>query len=364
MNYKIKIFVATVLFGLIGHVFADQSAINNMIFFGDSLSDIGNNTWILLDNELGTPITNTNSQNRKYLWVNYLVETNLQKPVYPSSQSNLSPFTDNISYAYASANTSNNYLNTDWPRENTSTASINPICSQPGLIKNLEGQTTSTCTPGLLRQVNIYLDNVQLKPNPKTVFFIWAGANDLLAYYTDYMNHNFAKKLFIEWFYLPSPEELAKVEQQAITNILTAKNRLIDAGVKPDMIYILDLPDLSKTPAVISIDSWALNTFYGKENFKKSLSDMTTDFNKKLRSQVEVESYTLPTSHYVQIEKLLNDMISFPKKFNLTNTTESCITKKATPACEGFLFYNEKHPTTFVGKIIAKNIPAFENTVF
>lgn len=338
-------------------VFAVQPpVIDNMIFFGDSLSDIGNNTWIKLSGIIGTPITNPNDQHNKYIWLNYLVDQKLKKPVYPSRHYNLNSLSDNISYAYASADTSDQYFNTDWPQNDPPLPYINPICTLPGEIKDVAGNITSTCVPGLQKQIDIYLNQVRFKPSLNTVFFIWAGANDLLNYYTAYMNHSIYQKIFIERFSLPAKNELDILEQTTVNNINLAKKKLIDAGVRPEMIYILNLPDLSRTPAVRSNNSWSLKILYGKKNLEESLSRMTMDFNQKLQVQQDEAQYMIPALHYLPIENWFDDIILNPLKYNLTNISESCVAQKAMPACSGYLFYNEKHPTTYVYKIVADNI--------
>ncbi len=328
-----------------------------MIFFGDSLSDIGNNTWVLMDGIVGTPITNPDpmNENKRYLWVNYLT-SHFKEPVYPSNQLGSSSRMRSISYAYASADTSNHYLNADWPQKNTPAPFVNQHCIQPGLIKDSAGNIISTCVPGLLKQIDAYLNAVKNKPTPGSVFFIWAGGNDLLNYYTDYMSHGFIKKLFVERFQLPSSEALDRVEQQTVNNIMLAKKKLIDAGVKPERIYILDLPDLSKVPFIRSNHSWALKIFYGKENLERSLSAMSHSFNQKLQVPEEEIRYAIPASHYIRIGNLLNEIISNPSHYHLTNVTESCVAKQAAPLCSGYLFYNAKHATTFANKIIAGTV--------
>lgn len=369
MKFK-KIFIVVILFFqvafFINDSFADQLPIKNMIFFGDSLSDVGNNTWILMDGVVGTPIVNPDEQNRKYLWVNYLVEKKLGKFVYPSNQPNLSPVNDNIDYAYASADSSNHYLNTDWPQKKPADPSINPLCTQPGLIKDETGTVTSTCTPGLLIQVDDYLKAVQYKPSPNTVIFIWSGANDLLNYFTDYISHYVINK-----FSMPANSVLEDVAKQAVLNVNAAKQKLIDAGVSPENIYILNLPDLSRTPAIrdlsktSAIDAstgwksklkiWVLK-LYGIENIENSLSNLTQDFNTNLQLQTDAEKYHIPVSHYVQINTQLNKIIADPSQYKLTNIDESCVAKKEIPLCTGFLFYNKKHPTTYVNQLISDNV--------
>ncbi len=351
---KLKTFLVLLIFNMVflNNVFADYAKLKNMIVFGDSLSDIGNNTWILLDGIVGTPITNPNKQNEKYLWFNYLVHEKLNSIPYPSRKPHLNPLSDNISYAYATADTSHDYLNTDWPQIDTPLPSINPDCTKPGPIKDANGQILSTCVPGLLLQVDSYLTAVHHKPGAETLFFIWSGANDLLNYYTAYMKHSLLEKIFIERFSLPTKEQLDPIEQLAVDHINAAIDKLIKAGVKPEMIYVLDMPDLSRTPSIRANKSWALKILYGKKNVENSLRNMALGFNQKLQSSKS----KLLDSHYIQIGNLLDHLISNPAQYDLNNIDESCIANNQMPACHGFLFYNSKHPTTYVNQIIAETL--------
>ena len=333
--------------------FATSPTLNNMIFFGDSLTDIGNNTWVLMDgSNLGAPIINANYQNNKYLWINYLVEAKLGKPVYPSSTSHihLDPLNDNISYAYASADTSNEYLNTDWPQQSSTDPFVNTQnCLQagPGVIKNQAGEITSTCVPGVIRQVDNYLTAVQHKPNPNTAFFIWAGANDLFYYLIPYIKEHGT---------LPEIPYTAfrNLEIKVAGNINEAKKKLIDAGVKPEMIYILDLPDLSQLPAISTGDkSWSFWAKIHLFTIPTVISKMAHNVGYQLESQYVEEKYRIPSSHYIKVSDSFNDIIQNPKKYELTNIDESCVLKNATPACTGFVFYNNKHPSTHVHKILS-----------
>lgn len=337
--------------------------ITNMIFFGDSLTDIGNNTWISIDDTIGVPITNPNTQNLKFMWPNYLVQKKLNKSVYPSSQMDVSPFTDSISYAYAGAETGEEYNNTNWPLH-SQTSTKNPECTQPGTIKDQGGNITSTCNPGLLQQVNLYLKSVQFMPNPKTLFFIWAGSNDLFDYYNsvakEYVFRTMMQPQFSMTFEpqmpLPSQDKLNALVQKVIHNINSAKEKLIDAGVKPEMIYILTLPDLSDAPALRTSPNWKLTIFFSRENIEKSLSAASQDLNQRLQAHEQNPKYAIPDSHYLQMDKMLFDIHSNPAKYNVTNVDSDCVEKNAMTACTGYLFYDKKHPTTAIHEIIADSI--------
>ena len=332
-----------------------------MIFFGDSLSDVGNNTWVFMDNgfSIGAPITNPNDENQKYLWVNYLAQAKLGNPVYPSSsQLHLDPLNDSISYAYASAVTDNEYLNIDWPQNPEGNPYVNTVqCTQAGgagTIKNSMGEIISTCVPGVVKQVEIYLKNVAYKPNPATVFFIWAGSNDLAYYLKSYIKLNNC---------IPSRDELLSIEKTTVNNINEAKNKLIDAGVKSDQIYILTLPDSSKTPAVLTSDSsWKWYITKILFTLSSTLSETVNNFNRQLVFQHEEGKYAIPRSHYIDIADLFDRMITSPNLYGLRNIDGSCVLKNGTPVCSGFLFYNNQHPTTYVYKIIADKVASVLNS--
>lgn len=353
---KKKIVASFILFAVSISCIATPPIINNIIFFGDSLSDVGNNTWILLNNTMGAPITNPNAQNNKSIWINYLVDQKLNQPVYPSNSLHINPLMDNVSYAYASATTVNHYLNTDWPQNDPPDPTVNSVCIQPGLVKDTAGNITSTCVPGLQKQVDLYLNQVQLKPNQNTVFFIWTGANDLTYWYIPYVRNMAKDRLFFARFSLPSQNELDAVEQQAVDNINAAIKKLIDAGVKSEMIYILNLPDLSKIPQVTMNNTWSLKYFLGKQNTENNLSELSKGFNQKLQLQRGDLKYQIPVVNYIPVDQWFLDMVSHSDKYNLTNVNESCAANNALPACSGYLFYNDKHPTTYVNKIIADKV--------
>ncbi len=294
----------------------------NMIIFGDSLSDIGNNTWI---EATGTPITSLDKQGNKYIWVNYLSEKLFKQPAYYSAKLEVSPLTHTVSYAFASADTSSDYLNADWPFAKPQPP-VNTECLKPGLMKNTQGDMTSACVPGLLKQIDLYLNDVDHKPNSNTLFFIWSGANDL-------------------FYKLPTGEPPAQILKTAITHIVLARNTLMDNGVSPQQIYVINLPDLSKTPYAIK--------------YSLKLTEISIAFNTGLMAALTTPDQQhpgIPSSHIISMYDLLNDIVQNPDKFHLTNVTESCTGNRLYPLCHGYLFYDHKHPTAAMHNVIADYI--------
>lgn len=324
---------------------------NNIIVFGDSLSDIGNNHWAKAEGKVGAPMTNEEKPNNssRPLWINKLMKLLLPKEtIYSStkiSQAQLNPFYNSMSCAWASAETGMHYLNdaadsAPYPNYNDS------ACANqgPGLLSAQEA-----CVPGVRRQITIYLHTVN-HPDSKTLFIIWAGGNDVF--------NNLTKAIIAK---APLPDSLLatlaiKENKKTdpynfsypILNLLKAKNELIKAGVSPSQIYVINLPDLSKIPAAVelSVSNPAILTM---------LHATTIAFNSNLAAALTAgdTAHALPASHIFSAQNLFDRVIKNPEKFNLVNVDESCVKNNATPLCEGYLFFNEKHPTVAAGEIIA-----------
>ncbi len=132
-NYlKISVILLSVALSIFVNKTIASEITHNAIFFGDSLSDVGNNHWIY---GKGAPLTNPGFNHHAYVWVNYLLK-NYNKVIYASnkmSQKN-NPYTESVDYAYASADTSDDYLNADYPHD-TPVPPVNKKCTDPGLIQ-------------------------------------------------------------------------------------------------------------------------------------------------------------------------------------------------------------------------------------
>ncbi len=182
-------------------IFAQSVSFKNIIVFGDSLSDAGsfilhdddqgNNFWVKTSGKKGAPIVNQDEKTGLHpLWINFLVaqiisDNPIIYPVRKSQLLHLNPLADNLSYAWAGAETNFHYLNnavTDvpYPLYNDQHCDV----TGPGLISPEEA-----CTPGVLRQVALYLQAVNNKPNSRTLFIIWAGGNDIFYNINKLIHH-------------------------------------------------------------------------------------------------------------------------------------------------------------------------------
>jgi phospholipase/lecithinase/hemolysin len=55
---------------------------------------------------------------------------------------------------------------------------------------------------------------------------------------------------------------------------------------------------------------------------------------------------------------LLNEILADPSAYGFTNTSTPCITAAANPACTGYLFFDDIHPTTAADTILAQDFEA------
>ena len=55
---------------------------------------------------------------------------------------------------------------------------------------------------------------------------------------------------------------------------------------------------------------------------------------------------------------LLEEIVASPSAYGFTNTTTPCIAASANPACTGYLFFDDIHPTTAADTILAEDFAA------
>ncbi|MSP53817.1 MAG: hypothetical protein EXR81_06180 [Gammaproteobacteria bacterium] len=357
MKYLSRIILT--LITLLFSSFLYAQSFSNFIIFGDSLSDIGNNTWVATPGRganfsHGAPISNLDPKtNRPMIWPHYLAAMDIvsQKTIIASTRwyhESLSKI--NMVYAYASAETGTNYINDQ----------VEPFpypqnCTTAGLINS-----QASCVPNLHTQIKFYLANLQQineKPGKNTIYIIWAGGNDVFdniaraIYRVSHAKENWRlllpqQELGFSWF--PSMK------------IVMATHLLIKAGVPADHIYVITLPNISVTPGARTLIS---STFPNQPRLQKFalniLSGVTHLFNFDLRTGLYVGARTIKQPfarpHVLDVNQFLAEIIN---NRNLGGTMfphveNSCLAEHATPYCEGYLFFNDKHPTTTAGKVLA-----------
>lgn len=346
-----------------------SSAQANVIFFGDSLSDMGNNTWVTGSGFSGAPITNQPTAAARLLWPNLLVSALDGKPVttndpYLSSsrrQTGYNPLVDNVNYAYASAESGADYVN---DLDNSKGYPPYIDCQQPGLIDK-----THACVPGVLLQVQSYLQEVSNQPSPHTMFIIWVGGNDffndvskllasakgsteLLSRGFNQLNHLFSGYPVVS---------TGVTFSNPVSNIRKTVDRLLKAGVDKKQIYVFNLPDLSKAPAAVALAK-------GNKLVLGAISVLSAIYNTSLKADLCYNWFdkngNLPANHVYSISSLFNLIESnsaLHKKYHLTDLVDSCVDKGEAPVCQGFAFFNGKHPTLEVEHVVSDYFHAHLN---
>lgn len=354
MNYIFRSLLIIILTFISSYSLYAQT-FTNIIIFGDSLSDLGNNTWVSVPGrgaafDHGAPISNLDPTTHKpTIWPQYLIAMNLfsQKIIIPSTQwQQQSLSTTNVVYAYASAETGDGYLN-----DESSPFSYPTDCKTAGFINEQH-----TCVPNLQTQIKTYLANLQIineKPGNNTLFVIWAGGNDVfddIARAIYRISH--AKE---NWHLLLPQQELAFSWFPSF-KIYRATQMLINAGVPPDHIYVITLPNISITPGAKELINGSFPNQPRLQKFcLKVLSGVTNIFNFNLRSSIYLGTLRWNKPQIIDINPFLEKII---KNRDFGSTTfphveNSCRYEYATPYCTGYLFFNDKHPTTTAGKVLA-----------
>lgn len=359
---------------------ASSAVFNNLIVFGDSLSDaaslstepnmaqekeVGNNYWVKAQGKVGAPITSENSITKNHpIWPNDLIVNSIlfdENPnhtrfIYPSrqaSQLGYSSLRYSVDYAWASAETGNHYVND----LQLSHPYNDQACSAngPGLIS-----PESSCAPGVLLQIKQYLNDVQNHPNPHTLFIIWAGGNDFfnnMKKIVDQNKQDSKSMLLLKMLNAPFPLISATAENDplsnAIKNLKQAVIMLIQSGVPAQNIYVVNLPNLADTPAAQSFVN-------GRKSMRYMLVAMTETYNFMLRSYLVFNylhaSFNLPNGNIISVNAEFSDILKNHQRLGFDKLLQSCVQEGATPYCHGYMFFNEKHPTTKAHELLAKYI--------
>ncbi len=161
----------------------------------------------------------------------------------------------------------------------------------------------------ILGQVSAYAAGT--RADPQGLYVVWGGAVDL-----------FENPLF------PGP-----AIERATRNLARAVGTL--RGVGAEHILVPNLPDLGLTQAARSL------------SLEDLARDASQDFNRALDREV---------APYDPLEfdvfALITQVAAHPGDYGLSHVRTSCLDDGAGPACEGYLFYDEIHPTTQAHRIL------------
>ncbi len=273
---------------------ADKSPFDNVVVFGDSLSDAGQ----FYSTSLGTYSKfTTNPGNVTVQNVANGYGINLQPSRVGGSD-----------YAYGGA----------------------------GVVTDDDGP--SSTIPTLTQQVNSYLAN-GAKADRRSLYMVWGGANDIFYHSTQYG----IGQIF------PGAGE---TQAEAVANINAAATQelalitqLKQAGAK--YVVVFNLPNIGATPEAASDAS----LIPGIQSFLTSVSQ---SYNQVLNAGIGATgANVLPVNTYA----VLNEVMANPAKYGFVNVTTPACTTSSSQDCNGstlvapnanqnYLFADGVHPTT------------------
>lgn len=186
-------------------------------------------------------------------------------------------------------------------------------------------QSDGLLPPGLIEQVTAYIATDGPQLSSTDLFVIWIGGND-------YFNGD---KNFLE----------------AVANINRAMDRLVEFGAM--QILVMNLPDLGTIPDTLGLPEAAEATAFST-NFNLEVGNMLDDFSVQNPAVALYEFDVF--AFFVAIQ-------SDPGAFGFTNVTDTAPNFEVENNFDGggYLFWDDKHPTTQTHALLADQVFASLN---
>ena len=168
-------------------------------------------------------------------------------------------------------------------------------------------------------------------------------------------------KLWVIWIgandYLMNPEASDAEVQGIIETFAKQITRLIEKGAKN--LMILSLADLGATPYAQALE------------WQSELSHLSQLHNQLLKLKLQILEKKHPKLNliYVDVSQLFEKIKQDPGQFGIKNSIQDCLHHakssdvRGAKRCQGYLFFDEIHPTSRVHDLIAAHslavLPAF-----
>ncbi|WP_058535739.1 SGNH/GDSL hydrolase family protein [Legionella saoudiensis] len=195
------------------------SEISQVYFFGDSLTDSGfNNNYTAL---MGFPMkAPTFTTLHGYTWSQYVAH---DIKGFPLATGPFPTLADKIT-------NNTTPINPVVPYVIPELTGVNYACG--GSRTNANPGVDFIWAPSLHQQIQRYLSTTPKHLDPKAIYFVWSGANDLLA--------------VLDSMPLPTPAQLLKVADTTSTQVVNEVATLAARGAK--RIVVMSLPNVGSTP--------------------------------------------------------------------------------------------------------------------
>jgi len=359
-----------------------EEATRSIVFEGNNLlRNLGNNHWVLGDSLFSKPFQSAPITSFNYAdptvapktWVNYLSQEDQKTLVtYRSINNDFNTYLNNSKYnilfAAASAQSGNNFINDidDYAIETGLFPYVECTDEQYGTVKSL--QPPVSCVPSVITQVKRYTSLAKadnFKPDENTKVIIWVGGNDVFgnimkAFNVTKLDH---KKLIAQLkAYHPS---------RLVKNIRTSVELLKDSGFKSSNIYVFALPNFKYVPAVRQLIEGFSSPV--QSTILSILSYVSNNYNNSIKKMAlnNGANFFDIGSDLIDIVEHKENYKDYYTEFATDNSLSMCIDTISQPLnnknmnfplCEGFIFYNNMHPTTYTHKIIADKFQQYLST--
>lgn len=199
----------------------------------------------------------------------------------------------------------------------------------------------------LKREVQTYLLAHQDKANPNSLFIVWIGANNYLA--------------------IPALDNIEAITAEVNEGIQHGLERLVQAGAKH--ILILNLPDLGKAPVARLFSAETLLTEYTQKHNTKLLAlfddlrqrypsiqwlyyDTNNALNKILENPVQYGFTNIRDTCY----EVGADIFKNKNQHAILDMASRVMNHSSQKKCDGYVFFDPVHPTSKVHQLVAMNI--------
>jgi len=182
---------------------------------------------------------------------------------------------------------------------------------------------------GMLLQLGSFLASGPSFDPATSLFMVWGGPNDFFLAFE-------------------RGDDLPGTIGNAVTNIATLVGTLAALGVTD--ILVPNMPNLAVTPFAQAQTPEA----------QAALAAVSAAFNALLsQALAEIRLATMINLMEFDVAGLLQDVIDDPAAFGFDNVTDQCLASAdpgSVPSCEGFLFFDIVHPTTFAHMLVADRL--------
>ena len=202
--------------------------------------------------------------------------------------------------------------------------------------------------PTLTEQVNGYLAN-GAKADQHSLYVVWGGANDIFYHSTQYGLHQFFGSGFET-----AAQATANINAAA-TQELALISQLKQAGA--GYVVVFNLPDIGQTPSAAADNAFV-------PGIKAFLSGVSQSYNKTLNDGLAATGANILS---VNTYALFNEVLANPAAYGFVNTTAQACTTASSHDCNGstlvapnadqnYLFADGVHPTTAAHAIFGQYV--------